>query len=126
MNEVNPLAYVLLGVIGVTTALIVVVRLAQARAADAPEDPDRPQTLAEYMAGRTPKGHRPVPYLNVDANAVHWFWKDEDCHGESVHADGWWVGTVHRSDATGEAVGVTIFLEAVRTPADGRFRLQPA
>jgi hypothetical protein len=65
-------------------------------------------TLEEYLKGRKCQGFKPVPCFFPEENMLWWYWKDEPCCSEPVQVGGVWVGSLHRSLATGEVVGVTI------------------
>lgn len=73
--------------------------------------------LANYLKGRTPGLFVPRPHYFRDGNFIEWYWKDEDCYCEPVHVevDGErvWVGSVMKSMATDEVVGVKIMGEQV-------------
>jgi hypothetical protein len=65
-------------------------------------------TLKEYLKGRKCQGFQPVPCFFPEMNMFWWYWKDEPCYSEPVHVEGVCVGSLHRSLATGEVVGVTV------------------
>lgn len=69
-------------------------------------------TLAEHMRGKRPT-FKPVPHVNLDGQQITWFWSDEPCVTESIHHDGKWVGSVHRSVETKQIVGVNVHCEAI-------------
>jgi hypothetical protein len=81
-----------------------------------PEDLIPVNELKDYILSQPPREGPmiPQPFRNRDGRQIEWYWKDERCVAESIHANGFWVGTLLRSMKTGEVCGVKIFEEAIK------------
>ena len=66
--------------------------------------------LKEYIRTHPPNGFKPVPYHNAIGNLVEWYWAKDRAYEDPVRVDGVHVGSLMRSMATHEPVGVKIFL----------------
>lgn len=71
------------------------------------------QTLEEWLRDRVPT-FQPIPWCNAAGKLIEWHWKNEAEYAESIMWEGRWIGSVYKSQETGEVTGVEIHLEAIR------------
>jgi hypothetical protein len=81
-----------------------------------PEVTPDPNPLLQYLRDHPPKpgAFKPLPYWNKRGDQIEWYWSDVPAYAESVHHEGVWIGSLMRSMATKEIVGVKLFIEAIR------------